>query len=42
MSDGDLAQLPIPANLMEAIQRAKKITKRGGLRRELFEDRTEQ
>jgi ribosome-associated protein len=36
MSDGDLAQLPIPANLMEAIQRAKKITKRGGLRRELL------
>jgi len=36
MTDANLAQLPIPANLMEAIQRAKKITKRGGLRRELL------
>lgn len=36
MPEGNLAQLPIPPNLMDAVQRAKKITKRGGLRRELL------
>ena len=36
MPEGTLNSLPIPANLMDAILRAKKITKRGGLRRELL------
>lgn len=36
MPHSNLAQLPIPPNLMEAVQRAKKISKRGGLRRELL------
>ena len=36
MPEGTLNALPIPANLMEAILRARKITKRGGLRRELL------
>lgn len=36
MPEGSLSALPIPDNLMAAIQRAKKITKRGGLRRELL------
>ena len=36
MPEATLDALPIPANLMDAILRAKKITKRGGLRRELL------
>ena len=36
MSDAILQTLPLPDNLSDAIQRAKKITKRGGLRRELL------
>ena len=36
LPDAKLARIPLPSQLLEAIQRAKKITKRGGLRRELL------